>query len=317
MRGVREMRRASRFRSRRAARSLGLIVVAVSLVAALLVKTRAEPAAGEETAIIAADTALNDAMRVGDRSLARRVLSLQFTFTDEGGRLFARREFLADLKNLLAAPPTDRKVTVYGLVAAVTGHRMSAQASSMASSSASSSFFLDVWVKQKGAWRALAMQNVVLAEAMPAPVPPPPGEEARTGECRNPCQIMPYRVRSQAEQEVLNSFLAIEKASIAHDAQDWSKHVADEFVLYRSGYPPITKAEWIAAIEQQKQAARPITVGELQAVRLSVYGDAAAMIATEMVPNNSRPPYRAARVWVRRNGQWLMAISVQTDIQTP
>jgi hypothetical protein len=252
-------------------------------------------------------------MRVGDRSLARRVLSLQFTFTDEGGRLFERREFLADLKNLLAAPPTDRKVTVYGLVAAVTGHRMSAQASS----SASSSFFLDIWVKQKGAWRALAMQNVVLAEAMPTPVPPPPGEEARAGECRNPCQTVPYRVRSQAEQEVLNSFLAIEKASIAHDAPDWSKHVADEFVLYRSGYPPIAKPERIAAIEQQKQAARPITVGELQAVRLSVYGDAAAMIVTEMVPNNSRPPYRAARVWVRRNGQWLMAISVQTDIQTP
>jgi hypothetical protein len=229
---------------------------------------------------------------------------------------------MADLKNLLAAPPTDRKVTVYGLVAAVTGHRMSAQASSSASSSgsssASSSFFLDVWVKQKGAWRALAMQNVVLADAMSAPAPPPPpGEEARAGECRNPCQTMPYRVRSQAEQEVYNSFLAIEKASIAHDAQDWSKHVADEFVLYRSGYPPITKPERIAAIEQQNQAARPITVGELQAVRLSVYGDAAAMIATEMVPNNSRPPYRAARVWVRRNGQWLMAISVQTDIQTP
>jgi hypothetical protein len=39
------------------------------------------------------------------------------------------------------------------------------------------------------------------------------------------------------------------------------------------------------------------------------------MIAAEMVPNNSRPPYRAARVWVRRNGQWLMAISVQTDIR--
>ena len=57
---------------------------------------------------------------------------------------------------------------------------------------------------------------------------------------------MPYRVRSSAEQEVLNSFLAIEKASIAHDAQEWSKHVAEEFVLYRSGYPPISKAARIA-----------------------------------------------------------------------
>jgi hypothetical protein len=52
-------------------------------------------------------------------------------------------------------------------------------------------------------------------------------------------------------------------------------------------------------------------------VHLSVYGDAAAKITTQMVPDNSRPPYRAARVWVRRNGQWLMTVSVQTDIQTP
>src|SRR5262249_18652203 len=125
------------------------------------------------------------------------------------------------------------------------------------------------------------------------------------------------RGRHKAKKKVLISLLPIERARTAHEAQDWSNHFADEFVLYRSGYPPITKAEWIAAIEQQKQAARPITVGELQAVRLSVYGDAAAMIATEMVPNNSRPPYRATRVWVRRNGQWLMAISVQTDMQTP
>ena len=72
-----------------------------------------------------------------------------------------------------------------------------------------------------------------------------------------------------------------------------------------------------SAIERQQQAGSSVTVGELQAVQLSVYGDAAAMITTQMLPDNSRPPYRAARVWVRRNGQWLMTVSVQTDIQTP
>ena len=128
---------------------------------------------------------------------------------------------------------------------------------------------------------------------------------------------MPYRVRSPAEQDVLNAFLAIEKASIAHDAREWSKHVTDEFMLYRSGYAPIDKAGRIAAIERQQQAASAVTVGELQAVQLSVYGDAAAMITAQMVPDNSRPPYRAARVWVRRNGQWLLTVSAQTDIQTP
>src|SRR5262249_9916129 len=174
---------------------------------------------------------------------------------------------------------------------------------------------LDIWVKQKGAWRALARHNVVVADG--ATPTASSRDDDKAIECNNPCQTMPYRVRSPAEQDVLNSFLAIEKARIAHDAQEWSRHVADEFMFYRSGQDAADKAARIAEIERQKQSGSPATVGEIQAVRLSVYGDAAAMITTQMVSDNSRPPYRAARVWVRRNGQWLMTISVQTDIQMP
>jgi len=39
------------------------------------------------------------------------------------------------------------------------------------------------------------------------------------------------------------------------------------------------------------------------------------MITTETAPDNSHPPYRAARVWVKRNGQWLMAISAHTEVK--
>jgi hypothetical protein len=198
---------------------------------------------------------------------------------------------------------------MYGPLATVTGDRKSIDGNT--------AFFLDIWVRQRGAWRALARQNVVLAAGATSAASVVSRDGGNAIECTNPCQTMPYRVRSPAEQEVLNAFLAIEKASIAHDAPEWSKHVTDDFVLYRSGYAPIDKAARIAAIERQKQASSPVTVGEIQAVRLSVYGDAAAMITTQMVPDNSRPPYRAARVWVRRNGQWLMTVSVQTDIQTP
>ena len=241
--------------------------------------------------------------------MARKLLSLQFSYTDEAGRAYSRREFLADLKNLSAATAGDPKLTMYGLLATVSGERNSPDGNT--------AFFLDIWVKQKGAWRALARHNVLLADgAAPAASASSRGD-GKAIECTNPCQIMPYRVRSPAEQDVLNAFLAIEKASIAHDAQEWSKHVTDEFMLYRSGYVPIDKAARIAAIERQQQAGSSVTVGELQAVQLSVYGDAAAMITTQMLPDNSRPPYRAARVWVRRNGQWLMTVSVQTDIQTP
>jgi hypothetical protein len=310
------MRRARRLGGLRPVRPLGLAVLAVSLLTAILAETRAQSALDDGALVSAADRWLADAMRTGDRSVARRLLSLQFTFIDEGGRAHSRREFLGDLKNFPAAPTADQKITMYGLVAAVTGARKPAEEDTRDDTS----FFLDIWVKQKGAWRTLAMQNVVLADEA-ATALASRSEDAKAGEkageCKNPCQTIPYRVRSPAEQDVLNAFLAIEKASIARDAQEWSKHVAQEFVLYRSGLPPITKAERIAAIERQQAAGTAVTVGELQAVRLEVYGDAAAMLATEMAPDNSRPPYRAARLWARRNGQWLMTISVQTDIQTP
>ena len=298
------MRWARELASRRAVRRLALMLLAASLVTAHIVRTRAQLA---EESVAAAERALADALRTGDRAIARKLLSLQFSYTDEAGRTYSRHEFLADLKNLSAATGGDPKLTMYGLLATVTGERKSADGNV--------AFFLDIWVKQKGAWRALARHNVVVADGAAAVASS--RDEDNAIECTNPCQTMPYRVRSPAEQDVLNSFLAVEKASIAHDAQEWSKHVADEFMLYRSGYAPIDKAARIAAIEQRKRDGSPVTVGEIQAVRLSVYGDAAAMITTQMVPDNSRPPYRAARVWVRRNGQWLMTISVQTDIQTP
>ena len=301
MRGGEEMRRARELASRRALRRLALALLAVSLVTAHIIRTRAQSA---EEFVATADRALADAMRTADRTMARKLLSLQFSYTDEAGRAYSRREFLADLKNLSAATAGDPKLTMYGLLATVSGERNSPDGNT--------AFFLDIWVKQKGAWRALARHNVLLADGAAALS----RGDGKAIECTNPCQIMPYRVRSPAEQDVLNAFLAIEKASIAHDAQEWSKHVTDEFMLYRSGYVPIDKAARIAAIERQQQAGSSVTVGELQAVQLSVYGDAAAMITTQMLPDNSRPPYRAARVWVRRNGQWLMTVSVQTDIQT-
>jgi len=128
-------------------------------------------------------------------------------------------------------------------------------------------------------------------------------------------KTIPYRVRSPAEQDIVNSFQAIEKAAVGHDAAEWSKHIAEEFVLYGSGRAPIAKSGRIAAINRQKENGTAVKVGEVQAMRLSVYDDGAAMIATHAVPDNSRPPYQAARVWVKRNGQWQMAISVQTDIK--
>jgi Domain of unknown function (DUF4440) len=295
--------------SRHAVRRYGLAALAVGLLSAVLAETRAQPAPDESAAILTSHQLLADAMRNGDKSAARRLLSLQFTFTDENGKTHTRKDFLADLKGMSAAAASDPRVATYGRLAAVTGERKSEQGKNV--------FFLDLWAKQKGSWRALTMQNAVLAEGGAPATAGAQADDGKAAECNNPCQTIPYRVRSPAEQDVLNSFLALEKARIAHDTTEWSKHVSDNYILYRSDYVPATKAASIEEIERQKQNRSAVTVGEIQAARLWVYGDAAAMIATENAPDHSRPPYRAARMWIRRNGQWLMTIGLQTDIQTP
>jgi Domain of unknown function (DUF4440) len=288
-------------------RSCYVALAALALFAGLA-EMRAQPAGGEEAAVLTADKALGNAMRSGDRSLARKLLSLQFTYADEDGKVHERKAFLDDLKGVAGAAPSGVKVKIYGLVAMVTGERKSARGGD--------AVFLEIWAQQKGAWRALTMQDVVLGRAA-APSGPPPAPDAKPYECKNPCQTIPYRVRSPAEQDVVNAFQAIRKAEVARDASEWAKHVADEFALYASGRPPVTKSGRIAAIEQQKKDNATVTVSEIASMRLVVYGDGAAMVASHAMPDNSRPPYRAARVWVKRNGQWQLAVSVQTDIKAP
>jgi hypothetical protein len=287
------------------ARWLGALVAGVLCAGSVAAQ---QPVPGEDAMVLAADQTLGAAMRNGDKSIARKLLALQFTFVDETGAIHLRKDFLGGLKTVAAAPSSDAKVKTYGRIAMVTGHRKSARNSDV--------FFLDIWAKQKGAWRVMVMQHVVVAaDGAPPPSPPARAADAKPYECTNPCQTIPYRPRSPAEQDVLNSFQAIEKASIAHDADEWSKHMADELVVYGTGRPPNPKSNRIATIKRQKEANTPVTVGEIESMRLWVFGDAAAMTATHIMPDASRPNYRAARVWVKRNGQWQMAISQQTDIR--
>jgi hypothetical protein len=55
-------------------------------------------------------------------------------------------------------------------------------------------------------------------------------------------------------------------------------------------------------------------VAEVLSMRLWARGDAAVMQARHEMSGGRRPPYRAARVWVKRDGRWQMAMSQQTTI---
>ena len=191
-----------------------LAIIVASALIAVLVELRAQSAPSESVLVLEADQALGAAVRADDKSIARKLLSLQFTFVDANGKIHERKDFLADLKAAAAAPPSDPVVKIYGRIGMVTGHRKSADGRDV--------FFLDIWAKQKRAWRALVSQEVVLAATdTPRPAPAHPSAAAAPYDCKNPCQTIPYRVRSPAEQDIVNSFQAIEKAAVGHDAAEW------------------------------------------------------------------------------------------------
>src|SRR5580698_579201 len=141
---------------------LGLFVAAALI--AVLAELRAQTAPSEDTLVLEADQALGAALRGDDKSIVRKLLSLQFTYVDANGKIHERKDFLADLKAAAAAAPSDPAAKIYGRIGMVTGHRKSADGGDV--------FFLEIWAKQKRAWRALVSQNVMLASADAPPVAP-------------------------------------------------------------------------------------------------------------------------------------------------
>src|SRR5579863_8417682 len=64
---------------------LGIIVA--SALIAVLVELRAQTAPSESALVLEADQALGAALRADDKSVARRLLSLQFTYVDANGKI--------------------------------------------------------------------------------------------------------------------------------------------------------------------------------------------------------------------------------------
>src|SRR5262249_24289464 len=130
-----------------------VVAAAVMITRFALPKLHPKPRpAGLDQAGLAADQALGAPLPTGDRARARRPLTLPFTYVAADLKIHPPREFPCGPKTAAARPATDIKIGNFGSLAMMTGKHTSAQGSDV--------FFLDVWVKQKGAWRALLMQDV-------------------------------------------------------------------------------------------------------------------------------------------------------------
>ena len=107
---------------------------------------------------------------------------------------------------------------------------------------------------------------------------------------------------------------SLETGVANHDAAAWAPHIADEFAMLSSANDhPLTKSDRIATLNLQKQSGRGSAPSPLVSAEMFDFGD--SVIMTCMHQPYTGKPVHVSRLWIKRNGKWVMSISFQTTIQ--
>lgn len=261
------------------------------LVAALLGQA---VGADDDNAVLAADHGLVQAIGTADKKALADLLDADFTWTDAEGKTLTKAEVLKNLPTPVAGYDAEAKERTYGEVGGV-------QANS------GKVYVLRLWVKRTAGWRALTYHEVVQPTAAPTGGP-------GVKDCENPCKMVPYKAKNAAEQGVITSWQELETAVTEHDSAGWAPHAADEFVQVSSNNDhPLDKAARMAVLDRQKQSGAGAAPAPLVSAEMFDFGDTVVMKALHQ-PYHGKP-IRVSRIWIKRDGKWVMAISYQTTIQ--
>lgn len=278
----------------------GIIMILVG-AAAGAATARATPVAREdEQAVRQADRAFANAMNKRDKAAMAALMAQGFAWTDAGGSTLDKRQFLQS--SARGAADTDTKLHDYSDVMFVTGEEKTLGAQVR---------FVRVWVKEAGEWRIVLGQQTDIqggAKKQQATV-------SAGAACDNPCKTVPYQGTAE-QQAVVESWQALETAVNQRNADEWARHVGDEFVFnIKENGNPLTKADRVATIRQQAQGDRVTDIGEVVpgSMDVRVFGNTAVMQDTQQ-PTAHLRPYRALRIWVKRDGRWQLVYSQQTTI---
>jgi hypothetical protein len=239
--------------------------------------------------VLAADRALLAALVSGENAAAR--LDTDFNWVDAEGRVFTAAQNLppAPLGDEAGLTPLARR---YGDVACVTVDH-------------DKLFVLRIWVKRAAGWRLLVLHEV--SQQAP-PAPHGPGRK----DWDNPCRTLPYVPRNADERDCLAAWQRLETAVMNHDPDEWARHVADEFMVVGAARRH-SKADRKAVIEEQRRSDANSAPAPLIWAEMFDFPDAIVM-RCEHQPFHGKAA-RVSRVFVKRGGQWLMAVSYQTPRQ--
>jgi ketosteroid isomerase-like protein len=253
--------------------------------------------AADDQAILQSDHEFIRAVAKNDKAALAKLLDEDFTWTDATGKTQTRADVLKSLPAAALGSETGAaiKQLTYGQVGAVMADRDKLHT-------------LRVWVKRPAGWRAIVYHEVAQGGQPAAP--------SGTGvkDCENPCKTLAYKPRNEAEQGIVASWQALETGVATHDSAAWSPHIADEFVMVGSSNDhPLTKADRISTLDLQKQTGVPSAPAPLVSAQMFDFGDSVVMTCLHQPYSGKR--IHVSRVWIKRNGSWIMAISYQTAIQ--
>jgi hypothetical protein len=252
-------------------------------------------AAGGDEPVLQTDRAFVQAIAKSDKTLLDKLLDADFTWTDSEGKTQTKVDILKNLPTPVAGYDAEAKERTYGEVGTVQVNN-------------GKSYILRVWVKRPSGWRALVYHEVVQLAAPPAAGGP------GVKDCENPCKTVPYKPKNEAEQGIITSWQQLETAVTGHDSAGWSPHVAEEFIQVSSNNDhPLDRAGRMAVLDKQKLAAAGSAPAPLVSARMFDFGDTVVMTCLHQ-PYHGKPIH-VSRVWIKRDGKWVMAISYQTTIQ--
>jgi hypothetical protein len=252
----------------------------------------------DEQAVLRANKALEQALQEADKTKTARLLEAEFTWVLPEGVIQTKREALAQLPQPLVVSGGGAQVTerTYGQVAVVQVHK-------------GQEHVLRIWVRRPGGWRVLHISEIKQPLKSDASAP---GIETP---CINPCTTVPFKPESDGEQAVLASWQQLETGAYNHNGAAWGAHVAEEFLVVSSwSNRPMTKSDRCAAYDKLREdGIHANTVAPLFWAHMWEFGDTIFMLGGH-TPHGGKPDI-ASRVWINRDGRWLLAVAYHTIVR--
>ena len=285
-------------------RVAGLTVLTVSAAALVSV-----PGLAQESDLLAANIALDDAFEGSDREGVDGLLDPEFTWVFKDGR----HAFRSDAVRLLPAPGTSNgeeqeiHERIYGRVGVVQVFSGTTRA-------------LRVWANRSDGWKLVHINELDVG----------PEYATRGGAyrdslssdelpgCVNPCRVIPYQPSTPGSQGAMESWQGQEIAAATMNMSyedGWAYYAAEEnvgqFNGRPAGNPKLVRLEnTYQRIERGVEKSAQSTVLQMRLIDLD---DAVLMVMIGQ-PLDGKPFY-ASRVLVNRDGRYQMAASYHTDIQ--